>query len=54
MDVSDVWNVYRDKLGVVLADVVLALGDAVSRASVGIFWSIWSRNAEAGLFRASL
>ena len=33
-------------------DVVLALRDAVSRSSVDDFWSIWSRNAEAGLFRA--
>ena len=33
-------------------EVVLALGDAVSRSSVDDFWSIWSSNAEAGLFRA--
>ena len=46
--VQDVWDVYRDELG----EVVFALGDAVSRFSVDDFWSIWSRNAEAGLFRA--
>ena len=39
-------------LGVVPNDVVLALRDAVSRSAVDDFWSIWSRNAEAGLFRA--
>ena len=33
-------------------EVVLALRDAVSRSSVDDFWSIWSRNAKAGLFRA--
>ena len=32
--------------------MVLALRGAVSRSSVDDFWSIWSRNAEAGLFRA--
>ena len=50
--VRDVWDVYRDVLGVVPEDVVLALRDAVSRSAVDDFWSIWSRNAEAGLFRA--
>ena len=29
--VQDVWDVYRDELGVVPDDVVLALGDAASR-----------------------
>ena len=33
-------------------EVVLALWDAASRSSVDDFWSIWSGNAEAGLFRA--
>ena len=33
-------------------EVVLALWDAVSGSSVDDFWSIWSRNAELGLFRA--
>ena len=28
------------------------LRDAVSRSSVDDFWSIWSRSAEEGLFRA--
>ena len=50
--VQDVWDVYRDELGLVPAEVVLALGDAVSRSSVEDFGSIWSRHAEAGLFRA--
>ena len=50
--VHDVWDVYREELGVVPAEVVLALGDAVSRSSVDDFWSIWSHSAEAGLFRA--
>ena len=50
--VQDVWDIYRDVLGVVPEEVVLALGDAVSRSSVDDFWSIWSSNAEAGLFRA--
>ena len=48
----DVWDVERDELGVVPEEVVLALRNAVSRSSVDDFWSIWSRNAEAGLFRA--
>ena len=50
--VQDVWDVYRDELGVVPIDVVLALRDAVSRSSVDDFWSSWSSSAEAGLFRA--
>ena len=50
--VQDVWDVCREELGVVPEDVVLALGDAVSRSSVGDFWSMWSRSAEEGLFRA--
>ena len=32
--VQDVWDIYRDVLGVVPEEVVLALGDAVSRSSV--------------------
>ena len=50
--VQDVWDVKRDELGVVPADVVLALWDAVSRSSVDAFWSIWSQNADPGLVRA--
>ena len=50
--VQDVWDDYRDELGVVPDEVVPALRDAVSRSSVDDFWSIWSRHAEAGLFRA--
>ena len=50
--VQDVWDVYRDELGVVPDDVVLALRDAASRSSVDDFWSLWSRSAEDGLFRA--
>ena len=42
----------KEELGVVPAEVVLALRDAVSRSSVDDFWSTWSRNAEDGLFRA--
>ena len=48
--VQDVWDVYLDERGVVPEEVVLL--DAVSRSSVDDSWSIWSRNAEAGLFRA--
>ena len=50
--VQDVWDVYRDVLGVVPDEVVRALRDAASRSSVDDFWSIWSKHAEAGLFRA--
>ena len=50
--VQDVWDVYRDVLGVVPDDVVLALRDAASRSAVDDFWSIWSKNAEAGLLNA--
>ena len=49
---QDVWDVYRDVLGVVPEEVVCALREAASRSAVDDFWSIWSRNAEAGLFRA--
>ena len=50
--VQDVWDVYRDVLGVVPEEVVCALKDAAFRSAVDDFWSIWSQNAEAGLFRA--
>ena len=50
--VQDVWDVYRDELGVVLDDVVLALRDAASRSSVDDLWSFGSRSAEDGLIRA--
>ena len=50
--VQDVWDVFGDVLGVVPDDVVLALRDAATSSSVDDFWSIWSRNAEAGIFRA--
>ncbi len=33
-------------------EVVLALRDAVSRSSVDDLWTVWSRSAEEGLFRA--
>ena len=48
--VQDAWDVYREELGVVPPDVVLALRDAVSRSNVHDVWTIWSLNAEAGLF----
>ena len=35
--VQDVWDIYRDVLGVVPEEVVLALRDAVSRSSVDDF-----------------
>ena len=47
--IQDVWDVYRDELGVVPEEVLLALRDAVSRSSVDDFWFTWSRHAEAGL-----
>ena len=50
--VQDVWDVYRDELGVVPAEVVLALRDAASGSSVDDFWSSLSRHVEGGLFRA--
>ena len=50
--VQDVWDVYRDVLGVVPEQVIHALRDAASRSSVDDFWSIWSKNAEAGLLHA--
>ena len=48
--VENVWDVYREELGVVPAEVVLALRDAVSRSCVDDFWTIWSKSAEAGFF----
>ena len=50
--VQDVWDVYRDVLGVVPEQVIHALRDAASRSSVDDFWTIWSKNAEAGLLHA--
>ena len=50
--VQDVWDVFWDGLGVVPAEVVLALRDAVSRSSEDDFWFACSRHAEAGLFEA--
>ena len=50
--VQDAWDVHREELGVVPPDVVLALGGAVSRSCVDVFWAIWSKSAEAGLFSA--
>ena len=41
--VQDAWDVYRDELGAVPPDVVLALRDAVSRSSVDDCWSIWKK-----------
>ena len=39
--VQDVWDVYREVLGVVPDDVVLALRDAASRSAVDDFWFIY-------------
>ena len=39
--VQDVWDVYRNELGQVPGDVVLALRDAVSRSAVDDFLAIW-------------
>ena len=50
--VQDAWDVYRDELAAVPPDVVLALRDAATRSCVDDFWIVWSRSAEAGLFRA--
>ena len=50
--VQDVWDVYRDVLGVVSDEVVRSLRDAATRSAIDDFWSIWSKKAEAGLFRA--
>ena len=50
--VQDVWDVYRDVLGVVPDEVVRSLRDAATGTAIDDFWSIWSTNAEAGLFRA--
>ena len=50
--VQDAWDIYREELGVVPPDVVLALKDAFSRSDVHDFWTIWSKGAEAGLFSA--
>ena len=50
--VQDVRDAHRDGLGEVPGEVVLALRNAVSRSSVDDFWTIWSKSAEKGLFRA--
>ena len=50
--VLDAWDIYREELGVVPPDVVLAQRDALGRSDVDGFWTIWSTAAEAGLFNA--
>ena len=50
--VQDAWDVSGDELAAVPPGVVLALGDAASRSCADDFWSIWSKSAEVGLFRA--
>ena len=40
------------ELGVVPPDVVLPLRDAFDRSDVDDFWSVWSKNVEAGLVDA--
>ena len=50
--VQDVWDVYREELGVVPDDVVLALGDVASRSSVDDYLVYLESGAEDGLFRA--
>ena len=50
--VQDAWDIIGDELAAVPPDVVLALRDAASRSSANDFRSIWSKSAEAGLFRA--
>ena len=50
--VQDVWNIYRDVLGVVPDDVVLALRDAASRSAVmtfGLFGVVMRRQVYFGL-----
>ena len=37
--VQDVWDVYRDVLGVVPDEVVRSLGDAATRSAIDDFWS---------------
>ena len=49
--VQDLWDVYRDELGVVPGEVVLAHRNAASRSSVEDFWT-FGVSAEEGLFRA--
>ena len=41
--VQDVWDVYRDVLGVVPGEVVLSLRDAATRSAIDDFWSIWRK-----------
>ena len=52
--VQDVWDVKRDELGMVPAEVVLALRDAASRSSVDDFWTTWSRHAGDGFISGFL
>ena len=47
--VQYVWDVYRDELGEVPEEVVLALRDAVSRSSVDDFLTFWSEGCRGGL-----
>ena len=46
------WDVYREELGVVPPDHVLALRNEYDRSDVDGFWNAWSTGAEEGLFRA--
>ena len=50
--VQDIWDIFREDLGVLLPDLISALRDAFVRNSVDDFWNAWSKGAEVGLFRA--
>ena len=50
--VQDMWDVYREDLGSVPPDLVLALRSAFDRNCVDEFWKNWSAGAEADLLRA--
>ena len=52
--VQDVWDAHRGELGAAPDEAVPAPRGAASRSSVDDFWTIWRRNAEAGLFRLIL
>ena len=43
--VQDIWDIYREELGTVPPDLVLALRSAFDSNCVDEFWNVWSAGA---------
>ena len=49
--VQGIGDIYREELGTVPPDLILALRSAFDMICVDEFWKVWSAGAEAGLLR---